>query len=83
MQKIIQKITSRKFLAAAAGIVLGIAVVFGVDGDTTTTVAGAVTALASLMTYIITEGRIDVASVAASVEATQKAVEAIKGDKDG
>lgn len=57
------KLTSRKFWAAIAGVVVGIALAFGVDGDTITDVAGAVTALASVVTYIITEGKIDAAAV--------------------
>ena len=43
MQAFIRKITSRKFLAALAGIATGLAMVFGVDENTISTVAGAPT----------------------------------------
>lgn len=56
-----RKLSSRKLWAAIAGIVAGLAMVFGLDGDTISNVAGAVVSMASLVTYIITEGKVDVA----------------------
>ncbi len=56
-----RKLSSRKLWAAVAGIVAGLAIVFGLDGDTITNVSGAVVSVASLVTYIITEGRVDAA----------------------
>lgn len=78
MKNFFKKLTSRKFLAALSGIVLGIAIIFGVDGDTVTTVAGAVTSLISTVTYIIAEGKIDANSVANTISEVQEAVETIK-----
>lgn len=46
MQTFIRKITSRKFLAALAGVATGLAMVFGVDETAISTVAGAVTTVA-------------------------------------
>ena len=43
MQNFLKKLTSRKFLAALAGVATGLAMVFGVDETTISTVAGAVT----------------------------------------
>ena len=60
---ILKKLTSRKLWLALAGVATGIAVILGVDGSEITTVAGAVTALASVITYIMTEGKIDAAAV--------------------
>lgn len=60
---IMKKLTSRKLWAAIAGVATGIAVIFGVDGTEITDIAGAITALVSIMSYIITEGRIDAAAV--------------------
>ena len=80
MTNIIRKITSRKFILALAGIFTGIAMALGVDSSEITTVAGAVTALASAVTYIIVEGRLDAEAVKKSVEATQEAVETVKGE---
>ena len=57
--KILQKLSSRKFLTAVLGIVTGLSVIFGADGGTAETIAGAVVTLISSMTYIITEGAVD------------------------
>ncbi len=56
---IIQKLTSRKFIAMLLGIIVGVAIVFGVDGDSISTVAGAVTSAVSLIYYMFTESKID------------------------
>lgn len=56
-----RKLSSRKLWAAVAGIAAGLAMVFGLDQGTITDVAGAVVSLASLVTYIVTEGKIDAA----------------------
>lgn len=57
------KLSSRKLWAAIVGVLMGVAMVFGLDKGTITDVAGAVVSIASLMTYIITEGKIDAAAV--------------------
>jgi len=80
MTNIIRKITSRKFILALAGIFTGIAMALGVDSSDISTVAGAVTAIASAVTYIVVEGKVDSEAVKKSVEATQDAVEAVKGE---
>ena len=56
-----RKISSRKLWAAVAGVVAGLAMVFGLDESYITDVAGAVVSLASLVTYIVTEGKVDAA----------------------
>lgn len=57
-----RKLSSRKLWAAVAGIVAGLAMVFGLDEGTISNVAGAVVSAASLVTYIITEGKVDAAA---------------------
>ena len=59
-----RKLTSRKLWAAVAGLVAGLAMVFGLDAETINIVAGAVTSAASVIAYIVTEGRVDAASAA-------------------
>jgi phage shock protein PspC (stress-responsive transcriptional regulator) len=59
----IQKITSRKLWMAIAGVAVGIATILGVDGSDVNVVAGAVTSIASIITYIVTEGKIDAVRV--------------------
>ena len=73
-----QKLSSRKLWAAAAGFVAGLAVIFGLDADTIETVAGAVISVSSVITYIITEGKVDANRVATAVESVQNAVEKIE-----
>ena len=65
MQNFLKKLTSRKFLAALAGVATGLAMVFGVDETTISTVAGAVTTDASVVSYIMSEGMVDAAAVGA------------------
>lgn len=82
MSTILRKLSSRKLWAALAGIVTGLAMVFGLDENTISTVAGAVVSVASVLTYIVTEGKIDAEGVKKAVEDTQKAVEAVS-DAEG
>lgn len=63
-----RKLTSRKLWAAIAGVVTGIAMVFGLDENIISTVAGAVVSLASVITYIVTEGKVDAESVKTTIE---------------
>ena len=65
MQNFLKKLTSRKVLAALAGVATGLAMVFGVDETTISTVAGAVTTVASVVSYIMSEGMVDAAAVGA------------------
>ena len=65
MQIFLKKLTSRKLLAALAGVATGLAMVFGVDETTISTVAGAVTTVASVVSYIMSEGMVDAAAVGA------------------
>ena len=66
MQTFIRKITSRIFLAALAGVATGLAMVFGVDETAISTVAGAVTTVASVVSYIMSGGKVDAAAVGAA-----------------
>lgn len=63
MKDFLAKIQSRKFLTCVAGIIMGICMVFGLDEGTINTIAGAVTAIASIVTYIYAEGKIDADAV--------------------
>lgn len=73
-----RKLSSRKLWAAVAGIVTGLAMVFGLDEGTISSVAGAVVSVASVMAYIITEGKVDAESVKKAVEDVQSAAEELK-----
>ena len=83
MQAFIKKISSRKLWAAVVGVLTGLGMIFGLDADIISTVSGAVVALASVISYIITEGKVDAAAVKAAIEAAQKAKDAIEDDSNG
>ena len=74
-----RKLSSRKLWAAVAGIVTGLAMVFGLDEGTISSVAGAVVSVASVVAYIITEGKVDAEGVKTAVEGVQDAVEKVQG----
>ena len=63
MKNFIEKIKSRKFLTCIAGIIMGVCMVFGLDEGTIDTIAGAIVAVGSIVTYIYTEGKIDAEAV--------------------
>lgn len=56
-----QKLTSRKFWAAIIGFITAILAAFGVKDMTIEQIAAVVTAVASLVAYIIGEGLVDAA----------------------
>ena len=70
-----QKLTSRKLWAAIAGIVTGLAMVFGLDENVITSVAGAVVTVASVITYIVTEGKVDAEGVKNAVDEVGNVIE--------
>ena len=61
MNTIKEKLTSRKFWACLVGVVTGLGAMFGLEENIITETAGMVTALASIVSYIWTEGKIDAA----------------------
>ena len=68
MNDIIRKLTSRKFLLALVGMVSGIALAFGVEGneinEIVQAVAGILTAAGSAIAYINAEAKVDAAAAA-------------------
>lgn len=79
----IRKFTSRKFLAAAAGVVAGLGMVFGLDDGVISTVSGAVMAVASVVAYIAAEGRIDASAVGNAASKLADAANAVAGEREG
>ena len=77
IKNILKKFTSRKFMAAVAGVAVGVALAFGVDATDVTAVVGAVTAVVSAVTYIVTEGKVAAESVKIAVESVQTAVDVL------
>lgn len=75
-----RKLSSRKLWAATAGIVTGLAMVFGLDENTISTVAGAVVSVASVVVYIMTEGKVDAAGVKNAADSVQYAVGVVQDE---
>ena len=67
MNDILKKFTSRKFLLAVVGVVSGLAMAFGVEGneivEIVSAVGGIVTTLGSIVAYAAAESRVDAAAV--------------------
>lgn len=80
MSEILRKLSSRKLWMAIAGVATGIAMALGVETTEIGTVAGAVTALFSVVTYIYVEGKVDAESVKNAIIEIQDAVEVIEGN---
>ncbi len=82
MAKLISKMTSRKFLTCIAGIIMGICIAFGLDEGTVSTIAGAVTAVVSVVTYIATEGKIDAEAIGGAASDVKDAIDAVDKIED-
>lgn len=78
MKEFLNKLKSRKFLAALAGIVTGLSMIFGLDENIITTVTGAVTALGSVVVYVAAEGKIDAEAVKQALIEAEKAKDALE-----
>ena len=78
MTTLLRKLTSRKLWLAVAGIAAGLSMALGVDVSDVSAVAGAVTAVASVITYIITEGKLDAERVKTAVENIQQAADVLE-----
>lgn len=81
MKMIVQKLFSRKLWLAVAGIATGIAIALGGNATDVQAVAGAVTAVLSAVSYIVTEGRVDAERIRNAAESVQRAAETFSGEK--
>ena len=81
METLKRKLSSRKLWAAVVGVLTGIAMAFGLDESIVSTVSGAVLSVVSVMTYIITEGKIDANAVKNAVGDVKEAVEVVQEDE--
>lgn len=80
MSDIIRKFTSRKFIAAAASFLFGVVIaLLSLDVNVAVSCMGAGISGTTALTYIITEGRIDLAAIQKTVEAFKEAAGAISG----
>lgn len=58
-----RKLSSRKFLAAVAGVIISVMVTFNVDAVTQERVAGVISAAGTLAVYMLAESTADKATV--------------------
>lgn len=58
-----QKLSSRKLWAALVGVVVGVAMAFGLSESEWSEVAGIVTSLVSVVAYIFGEAKVDAARI--------------------
>ncbi|MED1801765.1 hypothetical protein [Brevibacillus porteri] len=56
-----RKLSSRKLWMAVAAFITSVLVLFGMDGDTITKVTAMITALGSVVAYMVAEGYVDAA----------------------
>lgn len=76
----LKKLKSRKFIAALAGFAMGAAMIFGVSAGEMQEILGAAISVASLISYIVVEGKIDVEALCRTAQAVEKAVEEVNAD---
>lgn len=81
MSTLKRKLSSRKLWAAVAGVAAGLAMVFGLDENIITSVAGAVMSLTTIITYIVTEGRVDAESVKNAIVEVGEVIELVKEEE--
>lgn len=79
---IVRKLSSRKLWLAIAGVATGIAMALGVEATDVSTVAGAITALVSVVTYIVTEGKVDAEGVKHVIELTEDVIGILEEEED-
>lgn len=82
MNELIRKLSSRKLWAALIGVAAGLGMVFGLDEHVVSSVSGAVIALGSIVTYIVTEGKIDAESVKTATDVIFDLVEDLTEEAD-
>ena len=76
------KLLSRKLWVAVLGMAGGIAIAFGAPESLVNLIVGAGVALASVIIYIVTEGKIDEAAVQLSADFVKQLLAAIAEAKE-
>ena len=78
----LKNLLSRKFLIALIGAASGLAIALGADADFVQVLVGAATALASVVSYIVMEGKVDSEAVTLASEFVQKVIAAVEAAKE-
>jgi len=77
----LEKLKSRKFLMALVSVIVGILSLYGVSDNTIAIVPSISLILVPAVVYIITEGKIDAASVAKLIETATEVMDVLDGDE--
>lgn len=77
-EKILRKLTSRKFWVGIAGIVSGLIMIFGFAETSAETIAGAIITIGSAVGYMISEGIVDAKNVGQVLEGAETIVKELK-----
>lgn len=77
-EKILRKLTSRKFWVGIAGIVSGLIMIFGFAETSAETIAGAIITIGSAVGYMISEGIVDAKNVGQVLESAETIVKELK-----
>ena len=64
MQTFLRKITSRKFIVAVVGIVVGLAAAFGIEENEYAQIVGLIGSIVAAISYIAGEAKVDAAGAA-------------------
>ena len=78
----LKNLLSRKFLLALIGAASGLAIALGADSDFVQIIVGAATALASVVSYIVMEGKVDSEAVTLASEFVQQVILAVEAAKE-
>jgi len=71
MEKLKQKLSSRKLWAAVVGVIVGLAAAFGVEENEYAQIAGIVTSAVSVVGYIFGEAAMDAARASGEADADE------------
>ncbi len=74
MEKLKEKLLSRKFWMSAIPIIVGIAEILGADGGAVELICGALLAVVPAVFYVVTEGRIDAARKSELTDAAKELI---------
>lgn len=76
------KFKSRKFLMALVSVIVGVLGMAGVADGTIEVVSSIALILIPVVTYIVTEGKIDAAAVGKILDAAEKVIDTIQDGSD-
>lgn len=77
----LKKLTSRKFLMTVAGVITGIVIIAGGDEQDASIISGSVVTIISIVSYMIAEGKVDIARVSQALKEADKIVDVINDTK--